>query len=83
MEKIYIILRNGKLYHGLKHKSKTIKAYTERGTAEGVIKRESKQIAKDMFRHYYYKNNRYADEDMYDKFLKETLKEFSIKEVEI
>lgn len=50
METIYIVLRNGELYHGTTNKKpKSVKAYTSRGVAEGVIKRDIPSIASEMY----------------------------------
>lgn len=72
---IFIILRNGELYHGNSNKKpNSVKAYTTRGTAEGVIKREASLIATQKCFKY---------DDIYPKLLLEVLNSFSIKEVEI
>jgi hypothetical protein len=77
-EKIYIILRNGELYHGVKKKSKSVKAYTTRGMAEGVIKRDIPSLASEM----YWKMD-IRHKEVYETLLEEVEKQFSIKEVEI
>lgn len=85
-DKIYIVLRNGKLYHGIKRKSKTVKAYTSRGMAEGVIKRDVGKIATDMYREYYRKldiKSHHLEKEIFQSFVKKVEDEFEIKEVEI
>lgn len=74
---IYVILRNGKPYCGLK-KQKTVKAYTSRGMAEGIISRETPLIATDEFRGL---DIRY--DEAYEIILNTIKSQFTIKEVEV
>lgn len=86
MTTIYIILRNGELYHGIKKKPKSVKAYTSRGMAEGVIKRDVGDIATQMYRDLYRKLDIepiYMESEIFEQFVEKVENEFSIKEVEI
>lgn len=76
--KIYIILRNGELYHGVNKKAKSVKAYTSRGVAEGVVKRDAPRIATEEFRGLDIKYD-----EGYEIILNTVLSQFEIKEVEI
>lgn len=84
MTNIYIILRNGELYHGIKSKPKSVKAFTSKGMAEGVVKRDVSKIASKM---YYDMDIRPQvdnyETEVYKRFLDLVDKEFEIKEIEL
>jgi len=79
---IYIILRNGELWHGAHRKSKTVKAYTTKGMAEGVIKRDVTELAG---REYWNHEDRFkkSAESIIEEIKEQLIKEFSVKEVAI
>lgn len=84
MTKIYIILRNDELYHGQKVKPKSVKAYTSRGMAEGVIKRDVGTIASDMYNRMDIKPSVDTYEsEVFKKCIDSVASEFEIKEVEL
>jgi len=79
---IYIILRNGELWHGAKRKPKTVKAYTSKGMAEGAIKRDVKELAVREFWHHEDRFKR-SEESIIEEIKEQLIKEFSVKEVAI
>lgn len=84
MTNIYIILRNGELYHGRKQKPKSVKAFTSRGVAEGVIKRDIGNIASEMYHRLDIKPKLHDYEsEVFLRFVDLLEKEFEIKEVEL
>lgn len=84
MTMIYIILRNNELYHGRKAKPKSVKAFTSRGMAEGVVKRDIGNIASEMYNKMDIKPKVFGyDSEVFQRFVDEVEKEFEIKEVEI
>lgn len=84
MTMIYIILRNSELYHGRKVKPKSVKAFTSRGMAEGVIKRDIGNIASEMYSKMDIKPLVFGyDSEVFQRFVDIVEKEFEIKEVEL
>ena len=88
-QKIFIVLRNGELYHGVNKKPKSVKAYTSRGMAEGVIKRDIGDLATKEYRNMIKKLDikptplSMFESEIYRDFVAKAENEFSIKEIEI
>ncbi|WP_342532729.1 hypothetical protein MHB40_14800 [Lysinibacillus sp. FSL K6-0057] len=84
MTNIYIVLRNGELYHGIKKKPKSVKAFTSKGIADGVVKRDVSKIASEM---YYSMDIRPQidsyETEVYKQFLDIVEKEFEIREINL